>query len=267
MSAFYNNNITDKGRQLFALLQDGGVFYPTKIVMGSGYMPAGVTTRTITDVVAPFTEFEINKHSPKENGDYILGGMFSNAELIKDEYWRELGLYAYVKRADGTYTDEVLYSYGNAFDDAELIPKYGTSTVINRQIDVITYVGNDAQVIVEVVSGLYVDTETFEIAIGDLQSQIDALKPIELALTLTAAGWTTVTSAEGEPYYTQTLTAEGVTVNRNGFVGISDTATREQYNAALSAILRKTAQGNGTLEITANGEKPTVDIPITVILI
>ena len=44
MSVFYNNDITNKGRQLFALMQDGGKFMPTRIVMGSGYMPQGTTT-------------------------------------------------------------------------------------------------------------------------------------------------------------------------------------------------------------------------------
>ena len=40
----------------------------------------------------------------------------------------------------------------------------------------------------------------------------------------------------------------------------------KQWNAAALARLRKTAQGNGTITITAEGDRPTIDIPITVVL-
>lgn len=220
MSVFYNNNITNKGRQLFALMQDGGKFMPTRIVMGSGYMPQGTTARTINDVVIPFATLEINKSSPKENGDFMLGGLFTNSDLTQDEYFRELGLYAKVQKSDGGMTEEMLYSYGNAFDNAELIPKYGVDTAIERQLDIITYVGNDANVVVEVSSGISVDKQEFTAAIGDLQSQIDALKARNLTGTATAAGWT----GSDEVGWTQTVTVAGINADMSPIIDLVPSA-------------------------------------------
>lgn len=53
MGTFSNNAITDNGRVLLSHVQMGAVFTPTKVVMGSGNLPAGTTVRSITAVVAP----------------------------------------------------------------------------------------------------------------------------------------------------------------------------------------------------------------------
>lgn len=79
---------------------------------------------------------------------------------------------------------------------------------------------------------------------------------------LRAAGW----SGTSAPY-TQTVP---VSIVKNpaidGYVGLAETVTTEQWNAAALARLRKTAQGNGTITITAEGDRPAIDIPITVVL-
>lgn len=62
--------------------------------------------------------------------------------------------------------------------------------------------------------------------------------------------------------YTQTVEMDDVTADCCGVIGVSDTATAEQYTAAMDAVLRKTEQAEGTVTITAYEEKPTVDIPI-----
>ena len=146
MSAFFDNNITDVGRFLWQEMQAGGVFIPTKIVIGSGYIPAGKTTRTITDVVSPVKEIKLNKKSKMPNGDFIIGGIFTNEEITEPFYYRELSLYAKVQKPDGTFTAETLYSYGNAGNSAEIIPAYSTETSIERQLDLLTYIGNDTEV-------------------------------------------------------------------------------------------------------------------------
>ena len=247
MSVFYNNDITNKGRQLFALMQDGGKFMPTRIVMGSGYMPQGTTTRTINDVVIPFATLEINKSSPKENGDFMLGGLFTNSDLTQDEYFRELGLYAKVQKSDGSMTEEMLYSYGNAFDNAELIPKYGVDTAIERQLDIITYVGNDANVVVEVSSGIFVDKKELseELAKKENKSTVSVL-------TLSAATWDksakTYSLESQYPHATYSLE-----------IALDGTATAEQAEAFNGAQIVGSAESN---VIKAYGDVPTVDIPV-----
>ena len=256
MSVFYNNDITNNGRKLFALMQDGGKLMPTRIVMGSGYMPAGTTTRTITNVVIPFAELTINKKSPKENGDFMLGGLFTNSDLTQDEYFRELGLYAKVEKSDGSMTEEMLYSYGNAFDNAELIPKYGVDTAIERQLDIITYVGNDAQVVVEVTSGIVVDKQEFTEAIGNLQSQIDNFKAKNLNGTATIAGWTGSDSAG----YTQTISMIGLNA---AMTPIVDVSAKDKTDTQEWAKVWKAETGADTLKLYAT-EKPSIELNVKV---
>ena len=169
MSAFYDNNITDKGRQLMGDIQMGAKFTPTRVVIGSGYLPTGVTTRTITEVVAVVKTLPLNKAQKLTTGDAVFGAAFSNEDVTEAFYYRELGLYAKGVYADGTETAEILYSYGNAGANAELIPAYSTNSIVSRQLDLIVYIGNDAQVELTIQGGVYVDFPTFDAAIAELQ--------------------------------------------------------------------------------------------------
>lgn len=64
--------------------------------------------------------------------------------------------------------------------------------------------------------------------------------------------------------YTQTLSVPGIGCDTAGFIGVSDSATEEQYLAALDAVLRKTAQDNCLITVTAYEVLPMVDIPIVI---
>lgn len=87
-----------------------------------------------------------------------------------------------------------------------------------------------------------------------------AVPVIELAVTLTAAGWTGTT-----PPYSQTVSVEGMTASLKGVsVGAPATLTDAEFSAALYAVLRVSAQGAGNITVKAHGEKPTVNIPILV---
>ena len=79
---------------------------------------------------------------------------------------------------------------------------------------------------------------------------------------LRAAGW----SGTSAPY-TQTVSVSIVkNPSIDGYVGLAENVTTEQWNAAALARLRKTAQGSGTITIAAAGVRPAIDIPITVVL-
>ena len=165
MSVFIDNDITEKGRMLLAELHMGAIFDPTRVVMGAGYMPAGSTARSMTNVVTPIATLEINKKERTPDGKVIIGGVFTNETITEAFYFREFALYArpiYPAAEDGgepTYGDEVLYSYGNAGDTAELMPAYSTSTVIERQMDLATWVGNDTEVNLTIESGVFMTQE------------------------------------------------------------------------------------------------------------
>lgn len=167
MGNFNNNAVTDVGRNLFAEVQAGAVFVPTRIVIGSGELPASKTPATMTDVVAPVASLTINKKERTPDGKAIYGGVYTNKDIDTAFYFRELALYAKAEYRDetGAVTKEIpecLYSYGNAGNSADYMPAYSTSTVVERQMDLVVYVGNNTTIDLSIASGVYVSKEEFD---------------------------------------------------------------------------------------------------------
>ena len=92
-----------------------------------------------------------------------------------------------------------------------------------------------------------------------LNSKADA--PIALSLTLASGSW----SSAAPP--TQTVSATGVTASNIVIIGFGSGITSAQYSAASAAKLACTAQGAGTITMTAFGAKPTENIPISVVVL
>ena len=90
-----------------------------------------------------------------------------------------------------------------------------------------------------------------------------------LAATLSTA-WTTATASTtpSSTYcdFFQSVTVAGVTADSNGVVGLAQTATKAQREAAAAAGLFKYSQDNGTLVIAGTGDKPTVALPIELLV-
>lgn len=194
MSAFYDNNVTDVGRLLLGDVQMGASFVPTKIVIGKGYLPQGKTTRTMTDVADVVKELALNKATKNPDGDAIFGAIFSNEDIQEAFYYRELGLYAkgvYYNQSGGVEreTVEVLYSYGNAGENAELIPAYSTGSVVERQLDLLVYIGNDTEVKLEIETGLYVTIPVFNDTVERLEKDIEEVRYIVDSTTAKKYEW------------------------------------------------------------------------------
>lgn len=66
--------------------------------------------------------------------------------------------------------------------------------------------------------------------------------------------------------YTQTVTAAGITSTNNVLIALASSCTAVQAEAARNALIRVTAQGTNTFSVAADGVKPTVAIPITVMI-
>lgn len=175
MAVFFNNAVTDVGKMLMLHVQAGAVFTPTKIVVGSGYIPSGKTVKTMTAVATPVKNIAISEKSlAPSGGSAIIGGVFTNKDTATAFFFRELGLYAKCVYEDGTETDEVLYSYGNSGDQAETIPAYSTETLIERMLRLIVYVGNDTAVDLNLDSAVVVDRQTFDNTINQINMDIEA---------------------------------------------------------------------------------------------
>ena len=84
----------------------------------------------------------------------------------------------------------------------------------------------------------------------------------KVAGTLSAAAWVGASAP-----YTQQITVEGLTAEQNGSISLTQSATPEQREAARNALLFATNQTDGSLTITADGEKPKIDIPAEIILL
>lgn len=90
-----------------------------------------------------------------------------------------------------------------------------------------------------------------------------------LTATLSATWTTATTSTTPSSTYCdffQSVTVAGVTADSNGVVGLAQTATKAQREAAASAALFKYEQSNGALVIAGTGNKPAVALPIEILV-
>ena len=81
----------------------------------------------------------------------------------------------------------------------------------------------------------------------------------EVAVTLTAAGWTGAAAP-----YAQTVAVTGLLANSYGDIGPANSATAAQRAAYRAALIAVTAQADGSVTLVADGDKPAVDIPAVV---
>lgn len=88
-----------------------------------------------------------------------------------------------------------------------------------------------------------------------------AEKSEDVEAVLLADGWTGAAAP-----FTQNITVENMTAVNNGSASLARSATEEQRTAAEDAELRVSDQAEGVLTIVADGVKPTVDIPVLIVL-
>lgn len=67
--------------------------------------------------------------------------------------------------------------------------------------------------------------------------------------------------------YVQTISVEGLNADQNGIITIGQNITTEQLEDVVAADMRISDQADGSLTVTAYGDKPTRDIPVTIILL
>lgn len=79
---------------------------------------------------------------------------------------------------------------------------------------------------------------------------------------LTVDGWTDV-----DGRMTQALSVPGLGATQNGNIALSPTATPDERSTARAAILALAGQTEGELTVVADGQKPTINIPVVVTLI
>ena len=129
--------------------------------------------------------------------------------------------------------DEIVHQYlvDNPIDADEAVNAYFEQNPINVQNEIETYLGSNP-----------------------ITTTID--------MTLNAVSW----SGSAAPYQ-QLLTNDAFASASDGIANLSSLCSDAQYTAAANARMIISAQNGNSITISAYGTKPTVDIPITIILI
>lgn len=70
-----------------------------------------------------------------------------------------------------------------------------------------------------------------------------------------------------ESPHTQTISIDGLLAEQNGLITIGQNITAEQLEDVVAADMRISDQADGSLTVTAYGDKPTRDIPVIIILL
>lgn len=155
MSTFTLNSITVQGLNVIAKLVAGSRLEFTRIAIGDGAMPSDKTPLTVTDLTHKLFDVDINSVVNNNNGSATVMGVFSNTASETGFFYRELGLFA----KDPDTKKEFLYCYGNAAADAEWISPAGSSSVIEKEVTIITLIGNAEKVTANIKSGIYATKE------------------------------------------------------------------------------------------------------------
>lgn len=115
----------------------------------------------------------------------------------------------------------------------------------------------------DAVSNLMSEIEKNSTAIQEIARELEEKPdaPTIVQATITAAGWT----GEDVPYE-NVMTIEGVTAVSIVEVTLQACPTEEQVTACAGAMLVDGGQVDGSITLRAMGDKPEVDIPITMII-
>ena len=106
--------------------------------------------------------------------------------------------------------------------------------------------------------GFYIDSEDNGEQKRHRINPVNSSGSTAVSATLLSGGW-----SSGE----QTLQISGVTAESNGVIGLSQSVSDAEMEAAKNAELYVCGKGTGTITIAAYGETPTRDIPVVVILL
>ena len=121
MSYFKALKLTKKGEQLQAKvngnLSETLVF--TRAKLGAGTITSEDEIRFLTDIKEMWGTANVSscKIEGEDKNRVALELQFSNAELVEDKIFREIGLFA-----KGNDNEEILYAYANAADKYDYIP-------------------------------------------------------------------------------------------------------------------------------------------------
>jgi hypothetical protein len=132
--------MTNKGRILQTKAQTGVQLTFTRIALGDGSL-SGQSILELNQLINEKKSLSITKLKTQPDGKAVVGAVLSNQDITTGFYFREIGVFA-----QDPDVGEILYCYGNAGATAEYIPAGGGPDIIEKNIDIITIVGNASNV-------------------------------------------------------------------------------------------------------------------------
>lgn len=200
--------------------------------------------------------------SHAEGNATTASGMYAHAEGSTTE---ASGNYAHAEgmltTASGDYSHAEGYATEATAPYSMIIGKYGSTND-----DTLFAVANgtdetDAKLAFEVTSDAEIKVNG-QLLINTQGKIATNWLPVQfISVVLSADGWTGT-----EAPYSQNVEADEVAQGMHGILVAAPTATAQQRAAIRSALLSITGMENGTITVTADGEKPSVDIPVCALI-
>ncbi|MGG3448620.1 phage tail protein [Domibacillus aminovorans] len=154
MASFGGLILTNKGRNLQVKAQTGVTLTFTRMAIGDGSL-GGSSIIELNALKNERKSIPIAKLKVLMPGQAVVGCVLNNKDITSGFYFREIGVFA-----TDPDVGEILYCYANAGTTADYIPagSGGGTDLIEKTIDVITLVGNAANVSAEINKSLIFET-------------------------------------------------------------------------------------------------------------
>lgn len=161
MANFPGLQMTAAGRDLQAKAQTGVPLNFSRVAIGDGEKPADY--EPLVALVGEKLSLNIVNFELLGDGTSKLHVLLTNQNVVEGFFIREIGVMA----IDPDTGDELLYSYSNAEQYSDFLPAFGGETFVEMLFDLITVVGNAANVTAVIDDFLAHATK----------ADVDALKP------------------------------------------------------------------------------------------
>jgi len=193
MSAFVAHDLTINGLRMIADAASGKLIEYTRIALGDGYMHQAQTPQTMTGLVNEVLTLQPSKIKSNGDGTVTVSAYFTNTALLVGFFYREIGLFA--KHPDTG--EEQLYCYGNAADFAEWIPPSGSSTTVEKIVDIVTVIGTAVAVTANINMALGATLRDIDDHNGDPDSHPYLLEALANKANKTLVQWYTLPISSG----------------------------------------------------------------------
>lgn len=170
MSVFGGLYLTNQGKNLQIKAQAGTTLQYTRVGVGDGSLAIGEQITDLTALKNQVKSLSITKLKALTTGKADIGVVLSNQDVSTSFYFREIGVFA-----QDPDLGEILYCYGNAGSNAELIPATGGADVIEKSIDIMVLTGNAANVTATIDSSLVYATQ------ADIAGKVDKITGKQLS--------------------------------------------------------------------------------------